>query len=332
MIEFDVVYKDIKLRIICKESFVIMIKKHLEGHVKFEEPNGKATYTLNISEDKTIKKGLYGKIIDKWFNYATADCYIDDTNKICYLNNMAADGIENLTLLIQYFTGNVLNRLLEIKGYIAFHSSCVEKDGNGVLFVAGRNSGKTVCMLNMMHHGWNSVTNDKCAINEENGIFNAYGIAQSVSIRMSKEFRSLPENQKYVEYGLRIGKMFSDKNMLEGNNITMNDIELANINGVIQVEDAVLKTLFVPKYNPLIKEPIFTQMTEIEILKILREQLLPLVHDTTIFLKNMHLDDEIIYNPGIIINKLIELPSYYCQQNEYTTKEFVEKVRTLSLK
>lgn len=329
MIEFDIVYKDIKLRIICKDDFAIMIKNHLEGHVKFNAPIGKATYTLNISEERAIRTGLYGKIIDKWFNYATADCYIDDENKICYLNNLCADGIENLTLLIQYFTGNVLNRLLEIKGYIAFHSSCVEKDRTGILFVASRNSGKTVCMLNMMHYGWNSVTNDKCAINEENGIFNAYGIAQSVSIRMSKEFRSMPENQKYVEYGLRMGKTFSDVNMLEGNNITMNDIELARLNGVSQVEDTVLKTLFVPKYNPSIKEPIFTRMTAIEILKILREQLLPLVHDTTNFLKNIHLEEEFIYNPEIIINKLIELPCYYCEQNEHTTEEFVTKVRTL---
>lgn len=331
MIEFDIVYKDIKLRVICKETFGIMIKNHLKGHVKFCEPIGNATYSLHISEDSNLKNGLYGKIVDKWFNYATADCYIDDKNKICYLNNMCTDGIDNLTLLIQYFAGNVLNRLLEIKGYIAFHSSCVEKDGNGILFVAGRNSGKTVCMLNMMHYGWNSVTNDKCAINEENGSFNAYGIAQSVSIRMSKEFRNRPENQKYVEYGLRIGKTFSDQNMLEGNNITMNDVELANLNGVLQVEDTIIKTLFVPKYNPSIKEPTFNRMSEIEILKALREQLLPLVHDTTVFLKNMHLENEIIYNPEIIINKLIQLPCYYCEQNEHTTEKFVTKVKTLNL-
>lgn len=331
MTEFDIVYRDIKLRVVCKSKFAVMIMKHLEGHVKFCEPIGEATYILNISEDNTVRNGLYGKIIDKWFNYATADCYIDDKNKICYLNNMCTDGLENLTLLIQYFAGNVLNRLLEIKGYIAFHSSCVSQDGNGVLFVAGRNSGKTVCMLDMMHYGWNSVTNDKSAVKDENGVFNVYGIAQSVSIRMSKEFRSRPENQKYVEYGLKRGKVFSDQNMLEGNNIIMNDIELAKLNGVSQVEDAMLKTLFVPKYNPTLKYPVFDRMSEIEILKVLKEQLLPLVHDTTTFLKNMHLDDEILYNPEVIINKLLKLPCYYCEQNEYTTEEFVTKVRSLSL-
>jgi len=331
MEEFDIVYRDIKLRIICKIDFAIMIKNHLKGHAKFYEPYGNATYTLNINEDNKVKPGKYGKIIDKWFNYATADCYIDNQNKICYLNNICADGIENLTLLIQYFAGNVLNRLLEIKGYIAFHSSCVEKDGNGIVFVAGRNSGKTVCMLNMMHYGWNNVTNDKSAINEINGEFNIYGIAQSVSIRMSKEFRSRPENQKYIEYGLRQGKKFSDKNMLEGNNIIINDIYLAQLNNVKQVEDAILKTMFVPKYNPELKTPTFNRMTEIEILKTLREQLLPLVHDTTIFLKNMHLEDEFVYNPEIIINKLTEIPCYYCEQNENTTEKFVENVRRLSI-
>lgn len=330
MVEFDIIYRDIKLRVICKSEFVVMIKNHLEGHVKFCEPCGNATYTLCISEDDKIQNGLYEKIIDKWFNYATADCYIDDKNKICYLNNMCTDGLENLTLLIQYFAGNVLNRLLEIKGYIAFHSSCVEKDGDGVLFVAGRNSGKTVCMLNMMHYGWNSVTNDKSAIKDIDGGFNVYGIAQSVSVRMSKEFRSRPENQKYVEYGLRIGKTFSDQNMLEGNNITMNDIELARLNGVSQVEDVMLSALFVPRYNPTLKYPVFDRMTEIETLNVLREQLLPLVHDTTTFLKNMHLDDEILYNPEIIINKLIDIPCYHCEQNEYTTEDFVTKVRSLS--
>ena len=124
MIEFDIVYRDIKLRVICKENFSIMIKNHLRGHVKFCEPIGNATYNLHISEDSNIKNGLYGKIVDKWFNYATADCYIDDKNKICYLNNMCTDGIENLALLIQYFAGNVLNRLLEIKGYMTSKTLC----------------------------------------------------------------------------------------------------------------------------------------------------------------------------------------------------------------
>lgn len=167
---FDIIYNEICLRIICEPQFENMIKNHLYGHAIFEEPQGNATYTLYISENKIIKPGLYQKIVDKWFNYATADCYIDNANNICYLNNISADGPKNKTLLIQYFTSNVFNRLLEINGFIGLHSSCVEKNGNGILFVAGRNSGKTVCMLNMMSAGYNFVTNDKSAINYNAGM------------------------------------------------------------------------------------------------------------------------------------------------------------------
>ena len=326
MVEFDVVYKHLKLRVFCTKKYEEMIKKHLNGHVKFKEPIGKETYRLCITDDENIKPGLCSKIIDKWFNYATADCYID--NDTCYLNNIKTDGEKNLTLMVQYFAANVFNRLLEIEGYIGLHSSCVEKDGNGIIFVGGRNSGKTNCMLNMMHAGYNSVTNDKSAIIYDNGLID-YGIAQSVSIRLSKSFREQEENKKYEDLAIQRGIKFTDENKLEGNNIILNDIELAELNNVNQVEDTVLRLFVNPIYNPYITKLNFRPMLEKDVLQLIHSQLLPLVHETTFFLRNINYSSDYRYSNEDVINKLKEIPCYYCEQNQYTTKEFVEKIKKL---
>ena len=182
-----------------------------------------------------------------------------------------------------------------------------------------------------MSHGYNSVTNDKCAIKYTNDGFIVYGIAQSVSIRMSKEFRENPENYKYVQYALNSGHVFSDEKMLEGNNIVMNDIELANLNNVNQIEDSILKVIINPVYDSTIDSPLFDRMKKIDALNLIKSQLLPLVHETTSFFNNIQLNGVQIYNPKLTIDKLSSVPCYNCVQNERTTKEFVEKVKQLSL-
>ena len=50
----------------------------------------------------------------------------------------------------------------------------------------------------MMNAGFNSVTNDKIAVQFDGKHINAYGVAQDVSIRLTKSFREQEQNKKYA--------------------------------------------------------------------------------------------------------------------------------------
>ncbi len=329
MREFDLVYRDIKLRVICDSYIENIVKDHFANHLEFKNPSGSPIYTLIVTEKLLKLNGQYYKMVDKWFDNATLDCYIDNTNKTCYATNFVASTNEYKTLLIQYFIANVFNRFLEIKGYFGVHSSCVEKDNKGVLFVAGRFSGKTNCMLNLMHEGYNSVTNDKIALNKIDEKIVGYGIAQSISIRLGKEFCSKPQNEKYVKIAKARGIEIKNESMLEGNNLVLSDNELASINNVKQVFDSNIECVISPTYDPEIKKPKFYELTKEQKIELFNANYMSLVHETTNFLSNICLEEVSYINRKRLINELANLKCFYCRQNENTTEEFVEVVRKL---
>ena len=330
MKEFSLVYNNIVLNVICDEYIERLIKDHFKNHLTFSEYNSDPTYTLIISEKISKPNGKYYRMIDKWFDNATLDCYIDNSSKICFSTNFQASTLEYKNLLIQYFVANLFNRFLEIEGYLGVHSSCVEQNGKGVLFVAGRNSGKTICMLNLMNNGFNSVTNDKIALKYNGQQMVGYGIAQSVSIRLSPEFCAQPENQKYVKLALERGIDIKNQNMLEGNNIVLNDNELADLNNVNQVFDTSISCIITPTYDPYIDKPVFQRLKSEQVRNLIVDQYMSLVHDTTTFFRDIHLGREI--NRNITLDNVINIPSYSCRQNENTTREFTDTIRKLVLK
>ena len=332
MKKIELKYDDIRLRIICDEYIEYLIKKHFLNHINFEKTNKEATYTLIISGNISTVSGNYHKMFDKWFDNATLDCFIDNKNKICYATNFHASNEKYKNLLIQYFVANVFNRFLEINGYLGIHSSCVEMNRHGVLFVAGRNSGKTICMLNMMNAGFNIVTNDKIALKNINNELIGYGIAQSVSIRLSPQFCAQPENQKYIELAKSRGIKIKNKNMLEGNNLILSDNEVAIINNVRQVYDTPISCIVNPEYDPFVNKPIFDILSENQILELFSSQYMSLVHDTTSFLREINGDKDLETINNLTLKKITNIPCYHCRQNEKTREEFTNKVKKLIFK
>ena len=330
MVSFSLNYNVIKLNVFCDDYMFPLIKEHFKNHIDFEKLDDNPMYTLYISDDLLSKNGLCFEMVDKWFDNASLECYIDNKNRICYATNLKSSTLEYKNLLIQYFVANVFNRLLEIKGYLGVHSSCVASDGEGVLFVAGRNNGKTACMLNMMNHGFNIVTNDKIALNNNGDKVIGYGIAQSVSIRLSPQFCSLPENQKYVKLALEKNIQIKNENMLDGNNMILNDSELAQLNNVEQVFDAPISCIINPIYNPNINFPIFSKLDSNQVNKLIKDQYMSLVHETTNFLRNMEIEN--ISSSDDVINSVSKIPSYICVQNERTNDEVANIIKKLILK
>jgi len=327
---FCLTYNNINLLITCDDYMKDIIERHFLNHATITSNHPNPTYKLIISDNLEYYNGDYYKMIDKWFDNATLDCFIDNKNKTCYATNFNASTYEYKVLLIRYFVANLFNRFLEINGYLGLHSSCVEENGKGIAFVADRNSGKTNCMLNLMSDGFNVITNDKIALKKNNDGIVGYGIAQPISIRLSPEFCKQSQNQKYVLVARQKNIDIKDKNMLEGNNIVIDENDVADLNGVRQVFDAQISCIVKPYYDPFLKNIDFKRLTSEQLDAMIFSQYMPLVHDTTDFFRNIKFDD---VNEKKLREETIEylrkIPCYICGQNEYTTDEFVKTMRKI---
>lgn len=331
MNEFDITLNEIKLRVYCEDYKALPIKNLMKGHSYIKEPVGVPTYTLILTENiKPKQYNLYLRMIDKWFDNASCDVWIDNYSKTVYMNNINASQQKWNDNLIQYFTCNLFNRLLEEKGFIAFHSSCVDIDGNGIAFIGPRNSGKTTCMLTLMEEGYNSVTNDKLAIKYDGNNFFGYGVAQDVSIRMSPSFRNLPQNKKYLKYVEEQNVKLYDENKLEGGNIHLESVELASINNVKQIPFTNIKNFIYPNYNSSVIDAEFKLMNKDEKLSLLQSQNLPLVHDSTYFFREVSTSSGLFYSKEELISKIIENDFYFVAQGENSRESFVNKIKILN--
>ncbi len=330
MVEFDIVLEDVRLRVICERYKKGLIEELMGGHAFIEEPIGESTYNLLLTDSElSWEHGTYINMVDKWFDNASCDVWIDNPNKIVYMTNIDAKKKEHYKQMIQYFVCNLFNRLLEEKGYIAFHSSCVSKDGNGLAFIGARNAGKTNCMLNMMDAGFDSVTNDKLAMQYDGYGLDGYGVAQDVSIRMDLGFRSQERNKKYLEYAKRQGIVLSDENKLEGNNIHLESRELAHINGVEQIPQTRINHIIFPKYDSSVSEVILTPASYERSKEIINSQRLPLVHDTKSFFSLVNTGRKPIFDEEETLRQIYGLDNYEIIQGEKSTDSFVKTLKKI---
>ena len=116
--------------------------------------------------------------------------------------------------------------------------------------------------------------------------------------------------------------------MLEGNNIVLDENEVASLNGVKQVFDAPVSCIIKPYYDPSLKKLDFRRLTPEELQELILSQYMPLVHDTTDFFRNIKFDD--IKEKELreeTIEFLNGIPCYICGQNEHTTDEFVKTMK-----
>lgn len=329
MEEFDLVYRDIKLRICCDSDVANIVRDYFYGHINLKKAEGVPTYSLIIADDLKTKSGICYRKVDKWFSYASLDFYINNDNRICYITNICAKNKKNRNLLIGTSIANLFNRLLELKGYLGVHSACVEKDNNGILFVAERNSGKTVCMLNLMNSGYNIVANDMVALKKNDDILIGYGIAQSASIRLSPSFCEQKENEKYVALAHEKGIIIKNAEMLDGNSLHIKDSELAKLNNVSQTIETPIKFIVRPCYDPTIDHLIMYKMQIEQTRELIYSQYKSLVHETSDFLTNLKLDGIDEAERYKHFEDIISTPAYYCRQNERTTEEFVKKIELI---
>lgn len=327
---FALVHRNVCLNVICDDEFENVIKEHFCKSTKLIFENSKSpTYTLCVTAQIRTIDGIYHKMVDKWFNYSTLDCWIDNSKRICYISNFKADCIANRNLTIQYFTSNLFNRLLVMNGYVGIHSSCVEKDGDGVMFVGSRLAGKTTCMLDLLNNGFNFVNNDTAAIKyiESEHQIEALGIIKNVFIRMNKSFATQIQNQKYLEIAERQGVQYSDRVSLEENRIILTPLELAELNNCKFIPSVKIKIVIIPQYNPRLNSIRFSLQASKAYAQFFISQSLPLVHDTTAFLTDIAVDDLGFYQLQNGVEYLSSLPCYVCEYNERNIEHLAETVQ-----
>lgn len=321
MKKFALIYRSICLNVICDDEFENVIKQHFcnSQRIIYTSPEN-PTYTIMITAHIRTIDGNYHKMVDKWFNYSTLDCWIDNNKKTCYIANFHADCDTNKNLTIQYFTSNLFNRLLELNGYCGIHSSCIEKNGNGIIFVGERLAGKTTCMLNLLSNGFNLVNNDTAAIkyfkNEKK--VEAFSIIKNIFIRMNKSFSTQPQNQQYLQIAKKQHVKCDDEVKLEENRIILTPLELAQLNNIEFIPSVTLKAIIIPRYNPSLKHLRITLQDTAIYRDFFTSQILPLVHDTTSFLSDISIFNSEICSVESCISGLSLLPCYLCEHNENT--------------
>ena len=332
MEELDLVYRDIRLRVCCDIDTLNIIKSYFNGHINYENVNGEATYSLIVMDNLKVTNCLYYKKVDKWFDYASLDFYINNEIKTCYITNINTNNNKNRDLLIGTSIANLFNRLLELKGYLGVHAACVERDNEGILFVAERNSGKTVCMLNMMKNGYNLVANDAVALKRIKDDLIGYGIAQSVSIRLSPAFCMQEENKKYVTLAQKKGIDIQNNAPNNFDNLYVTDNELAEINNVEQTIDTSVRYIIRPCYDPTIDHLDMYRIPIEQTRELIYSQYKSLVHETSDFLINVKLDGVDESERYKHFEDIVSIPAYYCRQNERTTKEFEDAMKLIRKK
>ena len=180
-----------------------------------------------------------------------------------------------------------------------------------------------------MSKGYNSVTNDKLGILFDKEHLIGYGVAQDVSIRITENFCKQSQNQKYIPIALSQGINISSKNLLEGNNIHLESMELARINGVDQVATTNIFLFISPTYDASLNEALFRKMSDQEKKELLESQSLPLVHETKKFLKNIKTELTQIYPSEKTLQKIEEQDFYKVVQSENTLDSFTEGIKQL---
>lgn len=294
---------------------------------RIEDP----TYTLYVAKHIEHTTGKYYKMVDEVFNDASLDCWIDNFHSLCYIDNFAAKSIADRDLTIQYFCSNLFNRLLELNGYIGFHSSCVEKNGKGVLFIGDRLAGKTTSMIALINAGFNLISNDCTALKffPDSKFVDAFGVPNTIFVRMSRRFCSQPENSKYLEIAKTQNVSCEDDEKLLENRITLSHLEIAELNGVAFLPSVRVHYIFLPRYNLHVSKAKFTALDRSFCMKFFQTQIEELIHDTTLFLEDITIPASDAETLVDCTSHMSDVPCFLCEYNENTRNDFVWKINEI---
>lgn len=93
-----------------------------------------------------------------------------------------------------YIAGPLIEKRRQENNSLTCHAACLSKNGEAILLLGAKGSGKTTMTLNLLMHGYSLVSNDICVIdyNNPHQLF-ALGGSKFINLRKSVIERNLPE-------------------------------------------------------------------------------------------------------------------------------------------
>lgn len=153
---------------------------------------------------------------------------------------------------------NLNNRILESKGVVFIHSSSISINGEGIMFVGDRGSGKTTNMLYMLgNDGVSYVSNERTGliqIEEGKKGIRMFGVPSRINIRPGALESNLALKEKLFPIVANRGYEEALKYLTDSASLNSRMVislqELKDILGIKEQAEANLKTIVVLKYNP----------------------------------------------------------------------------------
>ena len=205
-----------------KENFIDIFSRF----VNIKKDNNNFEYEIiyhNFVAIKEIKFGMLVKpfrnaeyIVSKGKNkiiayspsqkYSCENIIIREKNKI----NIFCHEDYSSKILVRVITELIIRKLLE-KNYFPLHASCVMKDNEAILFLGGKNSGKSVALATqvILNEAY-PISNDITFVGKENNKWYAFGLPYDITFD-SNFFSNLEMIIKKCQKEVNRGKYNSNK-------------------------------------------------------------------------------------------------------------------------
>lgn len=202
-----------------KEHTVINIKiirKRIPEHIKYQLEKNEEII-MHSSTGNSFHYWQGGKQFDRKNQHRSGKIKRKDngtfivlsklTDNIIYYpgqdNTFYIMGIGDYYFEIRDIIESELISYYEKKGYLMVHSSCCEKDGEGILIVSGSGKGKTTLLLHLVFNlNYNFVASDRTIIQPKDKELHVFGMPAQMAIGLGS-IKSYPMLNAYIPKNIR---------------------------------------------------------------------------------------------------------------------------------
>lgn len=247
------------LRIVCEEKILQLLQCEFGEYYSFNSKGKEAFFDVYIYVDEN----KFNNVSKKINNIKNDITCIRDRESIIMINKQEMEIIifypkitENNIQLIGEIIISLFGLILESKGYIFMHASCVEKNKRGICILGARRTGKTTILNALLQDKFNFVCNSQLGMkNKENKIV-AVGLPTRMGMRVETLDKLTNENIKkriiqYSDIKNRFGNDIEKKleeYKAKKFNIKVDDIK--EIYGVELKRCTLINMIIIPIYIP----------------------------------------------------------------------------------
>lgn len=141
-----------------------------------------------------------------------------------------------------YIAGPLIEKRRQENSSLTCHAACLSKNGEAILLLGSKGSGKTTMALNLLMHGYSLVSNDICVIDYSNPQqLYALGGSKFINLRKPVIERSIPELTDFLqgnsEFNYKDNLVFTPKQLgfeVERNRVPITRMYILNVNNNLE--------------------------------------------------------------------------------------------------